>query len=142
MLVKTDRGKTKDISLLDVTPENYICPVGEEAMYHCRIEVKKFNAETGERLSKPRIQKFGRKFFDSYGLHNLRKLGYTVDILHDPNAWLEAHKAEAEAAAKARAEAEAKAAEEARKAEIEAIKAEVRAQVLSELEAAKTGKSK
>lgn len=142
MLVKTDKGRTKDVSLLDVTPENYVCPAGEEMLYHCRIEVKKFDPETGERLSKPRIQKFGRKFFDSYGLHNLRKLGYTVDILHDPNAWLETHKKEVAAAAKAKAEANAKAAEEAKKAEIEAIKAEVRAQVLAELEAAKTGKSK
>jgi len=136
MLVKTDKGKTRDVALLDVTPKNYICPKGEEMMYHCRIEVKKFNQETGERLSKPILQKFGRKFFESFGLHNLRRLGYTVDILHDPAEWYEAHKAEAEAAEKARREA----AEEARKAEMDALKAEIRAQVLEELKAAQNEK--
>lgn len=140
MLVKTDKGKTRDVALLDVTPENYICPKGEEMMYHCRIEVRKFDPETGERLSKPMLQKFGRKFFESFGLHNLRKLGYTVDILHDPAKWYEAHKAEAEAAEKARREAAEKAAEEARKAERDALKAEIRAQVLEELKAAQNGK--
>lgn len=132
MLVKTDKGKTRDVALLDVTPENYICPKGEEMLYHCRIEVKKFDQESGERLSQPRLQKFGRKFFESFGLHNLRKLGYTVDILHDPAEWYEAHKAEAEAAEEA--------AKEARKAEMDALKAEIRAQVLEELKAAQNGK--
>lgn len=125
MLIKTEEGKTKDVGLTDVTAENFICPKGEEKYYHCRIEVRKFNAETGERLSKPRIQVFGKKFFETFGLHNLRKQGYTVDILHDPNEWEKENRAllaqmEAEKAAKAK-----EAAEEAKKAEREALKNEL-----------------
>ena len=41
MRVKAEtEGKTKDVGLLDVTPENFIVPKGEESFYHCRIEVK------------------------------------------------------------------------------------------------------
>lgn len=125
MLIKTEKGKTKDVGLTDVTPENFICPKGEEKYYHCRIEVRKFNAETGERLSKPRIQVFGKKFFETFGLHNLKKQGYTVDILHNPNEWEKENRAllaqiEAEKAAKAK-----EAAEEAKKAEREALKNEL-----------------
>ena len=125
MLIKTEEGKTKDVGLTDVTAENFICPKGEEKYYHCRIEVRKFNAETGERLSKPRIQVFGKKFFETFGLHNLRKQGYTVDILHDPNEWEKENRAllaqiEAEKAEKAK-----EAAEEAKKAEREALKNEL-----------------
>lgn len=125
MLIKTEEGKTKDVGLTDVTAENFICPKGEERYYHCRIEVRKFNAETGERLSKPRIQVFGKKFFETFGLHNLRKQGYTVDVLHDPNKWEAENRAllaqmEAEKAAKAK-----EVAEEAKKAEREALKNEL-----------------
>lgn len=125
MLIKTEEGKTKDVDLTDVTPGNFICPKGEEKYYHCRIEVRKFNAETGARLSKPRIQVFGKKFFETFGLHNLRKQGYTVDILHNPNDWGKENSAllaqmEAEKAAKAK-----EAAEEAKKAEREALKNEL-----------------
>lgn len=125
MLIKTEEGKTKDVGLTDVTAENFICPEGEEKYYHCRIEVRKFNAETGERLSRPRIQVFGKKFFETFGLHNLRKQGYTVDILHNPNEWEKENRAllaqiEAEKAAKAK-----DAAEEAKKTEREALKNEL-----------------
>ena len=75
MQVKTETGRIKDVGILEVTPENFICPSNERNMYHCRIEIKKFNPETGERLSKPRIQVFGKKFFETFGLHNLRKQG-------------------------------------------------------------------
>lgn len=125
MLTKTEEGKTKDVGLTDVTAENFICPKGEEKYYHCRIEVRKFNAETGERLSRPRIQVFGKKFFETFGLHNLRKQGYTVDILHNPNEWEKENRAllvqiEAEKAAKAK-----EAAEEAKESEREALKNEL-----------------
>ena len=114
MRVKAEtEGKTKDVGLLDVTPENFIVPKGEESFYHCRIEVVKFNQETGERISRPRMQVFEKKFFETFGLHNLRKMGYKVDIMHDPNVW--------EAAAKAAAEAKA--------AEREQMKAEIIAEL-------------
>lgn len=133
MRVKTEtEGRTKDVGLLDVTPENFIVPKGEENCYHCRIEVVKFHDGTGERLSKPRIQVFGKKFFETFGLHNLRKNGYKVDILHDPNVWENANKEKIEANKRAKAEAAAKAAEEAKAAERERMKAEI----IAELKAA------
>lgn len=91
MKVKTADG-IKDVNLLQVTQENYIVPDDEKHLYHCRIEVKKFNPETGERLSKPSLQKFGRKFFERNGLHNLRQQGYSVDILYNPTEWVKANK--------------------------------------------------
>ena len=54
---------TKDVPILEVTKENYIVPRGEENALHCRIEQTQFNARTGKRLSKPRIQKFDAKMF-------------------------------------------------------------------------------
>lgn len=133
MRVKTEtEGKTKDVGLLDVTQENFIVPKGEESFYHCRIEVVKFHGETGERLSKPRIQVFGKKFFETFGLHNLRKQGYKVDILHDPNVWEAANKEKIEANKRAKAEAAAQAAAEAKAAE----RAQMKAEIIAELKAA------
>ena len=126
MLVKTGKeGKLKDVSLLEVTPENFIVPQGQESSYHCRIEVVKFNSETGERISKPRLQVFGRKFFESFGLHNLKKMGYKVDILHDPKKWEAENGAKIEAKKKELAEA-------AKQAEKEKLKAEILAELEEE----------
>lgn len=122
-------GAEKDVNILDVTAENFICPKGEEHLYHCRMEMVQFDPKTGKRLSTPRMQVFGRKFFESYGLHNLRQQGYTIDILHDPKKWEEEHKEQLEAAKKAKEEAKAKAAEAKRKAEREAMKAEIIAEL-------------
>jgi hypothetical protein len=126
MLVKTGKeGKLKDVSLLEVTPENFIVPTGQEGSYHCRIEVVKFNSETGERISKPRLQVFGRKFFESFGLHNLKKMGYKVDILHDPKKWEAENGAKIEQKKKELAEA-------AKQAEKEKLKAEILAELEEE----------
>lgn len=125
MQVKTETGRIKDVGILEVTPENFICPSNERNMYHCRIEIKKFNPETGERLSKPRIQVFGKKFFETFGLHNLRKQGYTVDILHDPNQFVKANRERIAAEERAKAEAE-------KEAERQAIRAQI---ILEELKA-------
>lgn len=126
MLVKTGKeGKLKDVSLLEVTPENFIVPQGQESSYHCRIEVVKFNSETGERISKPRLQVFGRKFFESFGLHNLKKMGYKVDILHDPKKWEAENGAKIEQKKKELAEA-------AKQAEKEKLKAEILAELEEE----------
>ena len=123
MLVKIEEeGKLKDVSLLEVTPENFIVPQGQESSYHCRIEVVKFNSETGERISKPRLQVFGRKFFESFGLHNLKKMGYKVDILHDPKKWEAENGAKIEQKKKELAEA-------AKQAEKEKLKAEILAEL-------------
>lgn len=133
--MKTEEGQIKDVNILDVTPENFIVPKGEENCYHCRIEVKKFNQDTGERISKPRMQVFGKKFFESFGLHNLRKQGFTVDVMHDPNKWLQENEAKLEAEKQKKAEAGAKAKAEAAEAEKKAMKEAMKAEILAELKA-------
>lgn len=143
MRVKVSEGKTKDVAIIDVTPENYIVPDNEKHLYHCVIEVKKFDSETGKRLSIPRIQKFGKKGYENSIAENLKKQGYTITVLHDPNEYVKAQaeekaartaaqqkaaeeKAAADAKAKAEAEAKAKAEE----------KAALKAEILAELKAA------
>ena len=144
MRVKTaTEGKTKDVAITDVTPENYIVPSNEQHLYHCVIEIRKFDSETGKRLSVPRIQKFGKKSFENGILDALKKQGYTITVLHDPNEYVKAQaeekaartaaqqkaaeeKAAADAKAKAEAEAKAKAEE----------KAALKAEILAELKAA------
>lgn len=135
MQVRTEDGQIKDVNILDVTPENFIVPKGEEDCYHCRIEVKKFNQDTGERISKPRMQVFGKKFFESFGLHNLRKQGFTVDVMHDPNKWVQENEAKLEAEKQKKAEAGAKAKAEAAEAEKKAMKEAMKAEILAELKA-------
>lgn len=130
--MRTEEGQIKDVNILDVTLENFIVPKGEEDCYHCRIEVKKFNQDTGERISKPRMQVFGKKFFESFGLHNLRKQGFTVDVMHDPNKWLQENEAKLEAEKQKKAEAGAKAKAEAEK---KAMKEAMKAEILAELKA-------
>lgn len=144
MHVKTaTEGKTKDVAITDVTPENYIVPSNEQHLYHCVIEVRKFDSETGKRLSVPRIQKFGKKSFENGILDALKIQGYTITVLHDPNEYM---KAKAEADEKAKAE-KAKAAEEKAKADAKAKaeadakaraeeKAALKAEILAELKAA------
>lgn len=120
MLVKFKEG-TKDVPIMEVTAENYIVPDGEECTYHCRIEQRQFNPNTGERLSRPFIQKFPAKMWPAL-LRNLKQQGWTVDILHDPTEWNrkeeEKRRLTAEQRAKAAQEAEAR----RKKAEREAMK--------------------
>ena len=117
MQVKTaTEGKTKDVAITYVTPENYIVPSNEQHLYHCVIEIKKFDSETGKRLSIPRIQKFGKKGYENSIADNLKKQGYTIPVLHDPNEYV---KAQAEEKA-ARTAAQQKAAEEKAKADAKA----------------------
>lgn len=117
MRVKTaTEGKTKDVAITDVTPENYIVPSNEQHLYHCVIEVRKFDGETGKRLSVPLIQKFGKKSFENGILDALKEQGYTITVLHDPNEYM---KAKAEADEKAKAE-KAKDVEEKAKADAKA----------------------
>lgn len=134
MLVKLNDGRVKDVPVTQVTKENYIVEENEKHLYHCIIEVKKFNPETGERLSVPRIQKFGKKAFETTVETNLKKQGYTITILHEPsevNIQAQA-KQPIDANAKRKAEIDAAVAEalqkqsEAHKAEIDAaVKAAV-----------------
>lgn len=84
MFIKLSDGRVKDVAVKDVTAENYICPDKEKHLYHVVIEVRKFNSETGERLSVPRVQKFGKKIFETLIRKELQKQGYTLTILHTP----------------------------------------------------------
>ena len=115
-------------NVTNLTPDTYVVPKGEERYYHALIEVKQFDPKTGQRVSRPRVQKFGKKIFDRVVRDALMKQGYEVTILHNPTEWL---KAEAE-----RKAAGAKAAREAReKAQQAAIEAAV-AKALAERDAA------
>lgn len=96
----------RDTPIDKLTADNYIVPKGEEKDYHAVIEVDLYDQKTGRKLSKPRIQKFGRKSFESHIEASLRKQGYTITILHDPTEWLKEQKAKAAQTAKAKAQAE------------------------------------
>ena len=102
----------RDVAIEKLTAENYIVPTGEEKDYHAVIEVVQFDQKTGKRISQPRVQKFGKKIFEAHVLNSLRKQGYTVTILHDPNEWEKEQAAKAEQQAKEQAEAKAKAEQE------------------------------
>ena len=143
MRVKVNDGKTKDVAITDVTPENYIVPSDEQHLYHCVIEIKKFDSETGKRLSIPRIQKFGKKGYENSIADNMKKQGYTITVLHDPNEYVKAQAEEkaARTAAQQKAAEEKAAADAKAKAEAEAkAKAEektaLKAEILAELKAA------
>ena len=102
----------RDLPIEKLTPENYIVPQGEEKSYHCVIEVVRFDQKTRKRISKPRVQKFGKKTFESSVLASLLKQGYTVTVLHDPNAWLKKQAAKAAERAKQQAAEKTKAEQE------------------------------
>lgn len=124
----------RDTPIENLTPENYVVPVGEEKDYHAVIEVVQFDPKTGKRLSRPRVQKFNRKIFEQTVLSSLRKMGYTVTILHNPNEWLKANAEKKAAAQKAAREA-------AKKAEQERFDAAVAAAVEKALAAQKKAKA-
>lgn len=102
----------RDTAISNLTAENYIVPKGEEKSYHCVIEVTQYDPKTGRKLSKPRVQKFGKKMFDTHVRASLQKQGYDIRILHDPTAWLAEQQAAAAQSRKAAAEAKAKADQE------------------------------
>lgn len=110
----------RDVTVEGLTAANYKVPKGEERFYHAVIEVVQFDPKTGKKLSKPRVQKFGRKTWEGGVRESLRKQGYTITILHNPVEWEAKQKAAAEAKAKADAEAKAKAEKEAFDAAVEA----------------------
>lgn len=116
-----------DVSIDALTADNYIVPKGEEMVYHCVIEVVQFNPKTGARISRPRIQKFGRKVFEQTVRDALLKQGYTIKVLYNPTEWIKARK---NRIAESRANAEAR-----RKAEIDAAVQAAVAKALAEAKA-------
>lgn len=108
MLVKFENG-VKDVDLVEVNKDNYIVPENEKHVYHLLIEQRKFDGNTGKRLSRPRIQKAGKKMFETNLQHNLPKQGYTIDILWNPNTYLQEQEEQKKVKASIKkAEAEAK----------------------------------
>lgn len=126
----------RDMPVLEITADNYIVPQGEEMTVHAKIEVRQFDQKTGERISTPRIQKFGMKEWQSVMQSSLRKQGYTVEILHDPFKFAQEHAAQVAAAQAAKAKAAQEAAEAKKAAELAAIKEQAKAELLAELKAA------
>lgn len=127
--------KTKDGSELPVeqiTADNYKVPTGEEKLYHIKQEIKQYNPKTGAKISVPSIQKFGPKVFKAIVERNLRRLGYEIEILHDPVVWMKAN-AERSAAIQAERQMEQAKAQQARKDD---EKAAMKAEILAELRAA------
>lgn len=125
----------RDLSIADISADNYIVPQGEELTVHARIEVKQFDPKTGARISTPRIQKFGMKEWRGGVQSSLRKQGYTVDILHDPFKFVQENAERLKAEQAERLKAEQEAAEARKAAEIAAIKEQAKAEVLAELKA-------
>ena len=126
----------KNLKVSELTADNYACPRGEELLFHVKIENVLFDDRTGERKSHPRVQKFGRKAFVSTILPALKKSGYTVDVLHNPDEWLKDHK---DAIAKPARKAKSAPVDiEKLKAELKAeLREEVRAEMRAEMEAEK-----
>lgn len=124
----------RDVSIERVTAENYIVPKGEERSYHVIQEVTEFDRKTGRRISVPRIQKYGKKVFESIVYPKLKQQGYALTILHDPTKWI---KEQQEAAQKAQAEALAKKKAEEEERFRQAVAAEV-ARQMAAMKAAET----
>lgn len=130
MVVKFENG-TKDVPLTEVTPENYIVPKGEEKDYHVLQELKNFDRKTGKRLSRPVVQKYDAKVFQTQQRKWLQSMGYDFTVLHDPTEYLRKKAEEAELTARQRMEAE----QQRKAAEREALKEELRKELLAELKA-------
>ena len=128
---------TKDVPILNpstgeynVTADNYIVPKGEEDTYHCIIEQKQFNQRNGQRVSRPRVQKFEPKMFKMIS-RNLKQQGFDVEIIYDPTEFLrereEMVRQKQEMTFQQRREAEEKRREAERKALKDEIMAELKA---------------
>ena len=123
----------RDTPIEKLTTDNYVVPKGEEKDYHAIIEVVQYDPKTGRKISRPRVQKFGRKAFEQTVQASLKKQGYTITILHDPTQWLAEQK---EKAAKAKAE-QAAAKAKADQERFDAAVAAAVAKALAERDAAK-----
>lgn len=117
------------MDIIKVTKDTYEVPASEKHLYHVKQELTEFDRSTGKRMSRPVIQKYGKRMFESVVYDDLKAQGYTIEVLHDPNEWLkaEAERKQTEAElARINAEAEAQAAKEAEK---EALKAKILAEL-------------
>lgn len=109
------------MDIIKMTKDTYEVPANEKHLYHVKQELTEFDRSTGKRMSRPVIQKYGKRMFESVVYDELKAQGYTIEVLHDPNEWLksEAERKHTEAElARINAEAEKQAEKEALKAEI------------------------
>lgn len=130
MVVKFENG-TKDVPLTEVTPENYIVPKGEEKDYHVLQELKNFDRKTGKRLSRPVVQKYDAKVFQTQQRKWLQSMGYDFTVLHDPTEYNRKRMEQSQQTTRQRQEAERK----RKAAEREDLKKELRKELLAELKA-------
>lgn len=124
-------GGIKDVPLSEVTAANYIVPQGEERHWHVIQEKVEYDRQTGKKLSRPVLQKYDTKSYPTTAKY-LRDAGYTITVLHDPIAFaakVAAAKASEQSRIAAAKAAQAKAAAEER----EALKNELRKELLAEL---------
>lgn len=61
--------------------KDYAVPQHEEHMVHISMEAKVYSQKNGEKLTKPRVQKFYPQEFGAMEARGAFK-GYTVDVLH------------------------------------------------------------
>ena len=124
-------NSTKDVTILEVTKDNYIVPQGEENTYHCKIEQTQFNPRNGKRMSKPRIQKFDAKMFPSLQ-RTLKQQGWDIEILYDPTDYLQEQEEKRQALQSLTFQQRKEAEQKRKAAERKALKDEI----LAELKAA------
>lgn len=62
--------------------ESYNVHPMERDLYHVSLEKVKFNSDTGERLSKPFVQKFDKREWANFQKYGDK--GYTINILWSP----------------------------------------------------------
>lgn len=60
-------------------------PAAERHLYHVLQEKTKFDSTTGERLSAPFVQKYGRREFEAFIKRRLEGQGWKITILYDPS---------------------------------------------------------
>lgn len=87
MFVRTDDGKVKDVELDKVTKDNYIVPEGEKMCFHVIMETKQYHPKTGEKISRPRLQKFKAGTFKQLR-PNFERQGYDINVLYDPTDYI------------------------------------------------------
>ena len=119
---------TKDVPIVEVTPENYIVPKGEEDTFHCVIEQTQFNPRNGKRMSKPRIQKFDAKMYPTVA-RNLRQQGWDITVLYDPTAFLAEREAKRQQMQQMTYQQRKEAEEKRKAAERKALKDEILAEL-------------
>lgn len=87
MFVRTDDGKMKDVELDKVTKDNYIVPEGEKMCFHVIMEIKQYHPKTGDKISRPRLQKFKAGTFKQLR-PNFERQGYDINVLYDPTEYI------------------------------------------------------